>query len=69
MVITLKDGSKIEYAEPMSAYDIARDISDALSLAAEISFSFTKAASFLFKLIVFYHPFSINARASGLWKY
>ena len=34
MVITLKDGSKKEYAEAMSAYDIARDISDGLARAA-----------------------------------
>ena len=34
MIITLKDGSKKEYAEPMSAYDIARDISDGLARAA-----------------------------------
>ena len=34
MIITLKDGSKKEYAEAMSAYDIARDISDGLARAA-----------------------------------
>ena len=34
MIITLKDGSKKEYAEPMSAYDIARDISDGLARVA-----------------------------------
>ena len=37
MIITLKDGSKKEYAEPMSAYDIARDISDGLARAACIA--------------------------------
>ena len=34
MIITLKDGSKKEYAQAMSAYDIARDISDGLARAA-----------------------------------
>ena len=34
MIITLKDGSTKEYAEAMSAYDIARDISDGLARAA-----------------------------------
>ena len=34
MIITLKDGSAKEYAEAMSAYDIARDISDGLARAA-----------------------------------
>ena len=34
MIITLKDGSKKEYAEAMSAYDIARDISEGLARAA-----------------------------------
>ena len=34
MIITLKDGSTKEYAEAMSVYDIARDISDGLSRAA-----------------------------------
>ncbi len=37
MIITLKDGSKKEYAEAMSAYDIARDISDELARAACIA--------------------------------
>ena len=37
MIITLKDGSKKEYAEAMSAYDIARDISDGLARAACIA--------------------------------
>ena len=34
MIITLKDGSKREYAQPMSAYDIARDISEGLARVA-----------------------------------
>ena len=34
MIITLKDGSTKEYAEAMSAYDIARDISEGLARAA-----------------------------------
>ena len=34
MIITLKDGSKKEYDQPMSVYDIARDISDGLARAA-----------------------------------
>ena len=34
LVITLKDGSKKEYVQPMSAYDIARDISDGLARVA-----------------------------------
>jgi hypothetical protein len=34
LIITLKDGSKKEYAEAMSAYDIARDISEGLARAA-----------------------------------
>ena len=34
MIITLKDGSTREYQEAMSAYDIARDISDGLARAA-----------------------------------
>ena len=34
MIITLKDGSTKEYAEAMSVYDIARDISDGLSRVA-----------------------------------
>ena len=37
MIITLKDGSKKEYDQPMSAYDIARDISDGLARAACIA--------------------------------
>ena len=37
MIITLKDGSKREYDQPMSAYDIARDISDGLARAACIA--------------------------------
>lgn len=37
MVITLKDGSKKEYAQPMSAYDIARDLSDGLARVACIA--------------------------------
>ena len=34
MKITLKDGSIKEYAEAMSAYDIARDISEGLARKA-----------------------------------
>ena len=34
MIITLKDGSTKEYAAPMSAYDIALDISEGLARAA-----------------------------------
>ncbi|MDY2960467.1 MAG: threonine--tRNA ligase [Hornefia sp.] len=34
MIITLKDGSMKEYAEPMSVYDIARDISEGLARMA-----------------------------------
>ncbi len=40
MIITLKDGSSKEYAQPMSAYDIAADISEGLArmaCAAEIN--------------------------------
>ena len=37
MVITLKDGSKKEYAQPMSAYDIARDLSEGLARVACIA--------------------------------
>ena len=34
MIVTLKDGSKKEYAEPMMAYDIARDLSEGLARVA-----------------------------------
>ena len=34
MIITLKDGSKKEYAEAKSIYDIALDISEGLARAA-----------------------------------
>ena len=34
MIVTLKDGSKKEYAQPMSAYDIARDLSEGLARVA-----------------------------------
>ena len=34
LVITLKDGSKKEYEAPMSAYDIARDLSEGLARVA-----------------------------------
>ena len=34
MIITLKDGSKKEYASPMSIIDIAKDISEGLARAA-----------------------------------
>ena len=34
MIVTLKDGSVKEYDGPMSAYDIAKDISDGLARAA-----------------------------------
>ncbi len=34
MIITLKDGTKKEYAEAMSVYDIARDISEGLARVA-----------------------------------
>ena len=34
MIITLKDGSKKEYAQAMSVYDIAKDISDGLAHVA-----------------------------------
>ena len=34
LIITLKDGSKREYAQPMSAYDIARDLSEGLARVA-----------------------------------
>ena len=37
MIITLKDGSKREYDQPMSAYDIARDISEGLARVACIA--------------------------------
>ena len=40
MIITLKDGSKKEYAQPMSVYEIAADISEGLarmSTAAEVN--------------------------------
>lgn len=40
MIITLKDGSKKEYAQPMSAYEIAADISEGLArmaTAAEVN--------------------------------
>ena len=37
MIITLKDGSKKEYAQPMSAYDIARDLSEGLARVACIA--------------------------------
>ena len=34
MIVTLKDGSVKEYDGPVSAYDIAKDISDGLARAA-----------------------------------
>ena len=34
MIITLKDGSTREYGEPMSIYDIAKDISEGLARVA-----------------------------------
>ena len=34
MIITLKDGSKKEYAEAKSVYDIAMDISEGLARVA-----------------------------------
>ena len=34
MIITLKDGSKKEYAQAMSVYDIAKDISEGLARVA-----------------------------------
>lgn len=34
MIITLKDGSQKEYSQPMSVYDIAKDISEGLARAA-----------------------------------
>ena len=34
MIITLKDGSSKEYAQAMSIYDIAHDISEGLARAA-----------------------------------
>ena len=34
MIITLKDGSKKEYAEENSVYDIAMDISEVLARVA-----------------------------------
>mgnify|MGYP000877513356 CR=1 FL=1 len=34
MIITLKDGSKKEYASPMSIIDIAKDLSDGLARVA-----------------------------------
>ncbi len=34
MIITLKDGSKKEYAQAMSIIDIARDISEGLARVA-----------------------------------
>ena len=34
MIITLKDGSSKEYAQPMSVYEIAADISEGLARAA-----------------------------------
>ena len=37
MIITLKDGSKKEYDQPMSAYDIARDLSEGLARVACIA--------------------------------
>lgn len=40
MIVTLKDGSKKEYAQPMSAYEIAADISEGLArmaTAAEVN--------------------------------
>jgi len=37
LIITLKDGSKREYDQPMSAYDIARDLSEGLARVACIA--------------------------------
>ena len=34
MIITLKDGSKKEYAQPISVLDIAKDISEGLARVA-----------------------------------
>ena len=34
MIITLKDGSTKEYAQPMSVYEIAKDISAGLARVA-----------------------------------
>ena len=34
MIITLKDGSKKEYAQPVSVIDVASDISEGLARAA-----------------------------------
>ena len=34
MIITLKDGSTKEYAQPMSVIDITRDISEGLARVA-----------------------------------
>ncbi|MDD6073987.1 MAG: TGS domain-containing protein, partial [Clostridium sp.] len=34
MIITLKDGSTREYAQPVSVYDIAKDLSDGLARMA-----------------------------------
>lgn len=34
MIITLKDGSIKEYAQPMSVYEIAKDISEGLARVA-----------------------------------
>ena len=34
MIITLKDGSTKEYAQPMSVYEIAKDISEGLARVA-----------------------------------
>ena len=36
MIITLKDGSTREYGEPMSIYDIAKDISEGLAMKKSI---------------------------------
>ena len=37
MIVTLKDGSKKEYAEAKSVIDIAYDISEGLARAASIT--------------------------------
>ena len=51
MIITLKDGSTKEYAQPMSVYEIAKDISEGLARVATCRRSWTERSLIFVRLL------------------
>ena len=70
LIITLKDGSKIEYAEPKMAFDIARDIRELASSSSRPDETneariFSLGLGYVSNLFAFDYAFSYLAESLG----